>query len=403
MLLTNQSIQSVLDCLYNLILINNSTQHLIKQRKDTLIALCNLYENVHGHPSSPFLQQELIQKLINAFLRCTRDYTNDRFGDSGRLVRETACTQLVRLLKLMNSNARTKDFLTLTILQNCLQALLTNLCSKIDDLRMVSGKALIEFLNIPFQHTIEHREELREIFPEENTIEWRNPQMVFALTVQILIYEKYRYTIWLHCLVTAGELAPASQALYNFLILHQTDHQLIGSLLENLKRIFSEKQSLQIRLIIPIIQGCERLISQGTFQNYSEHQPKKLIQYWMDLVHLFRDILSKKAQTLNNNPTLYLHFIKFYCSLFQFNDLNLRNELLKDLTALFLHNYPWVRRQAAQNLYDTCIMFTDDFFANDVDNQSEQVFNLLTETDWEQNFEQLNHIRQSLLSLFHIE
>jgi hypothetical protein len=48
-------------------------------------------------------------------------------------------------------------------------------------------------------------------------------------------------------------------------------------------------------------------------------------------------------------------------------------------------------------------MFNDDFFPDDQDNQSEQVLNLLTETDWEQNFDDLNHIRQTLLRLFHIE
>lgn len=403
MLLANHSIKSILDCLFGLIVINNTTQHLIKQRKDTLLALCNLYENIHFEPTSPFLQADLVEKLINSFLRCTRDYTNDRFGDSGRLVRETACTQLVRLLKLINANDRTRDFLSLSLLQTCLQTVLTNLCSKIDDLRMISGKALIEFLNIPFKHSIEHRQELQQIFPEENSIEWRNSPMVFSLIVQLLIYDKYRYTIWLNCLVTAGELAPASQALYSFLIAQKTNHSLITALHEDLKRIFSEKQSLQLRLIIPTIQGCERLISQSTFQNYYEAHSEKFVQYWMDLIHLLQDILKKKAQILNNNPTLYLHFIKLYCSLLQFNPTILRNELLKILTEFFLHSYPWVRRQAAQNLYDTCIMFTDDFFANDQEEQSEQVLNLLTETDWEQTLVELNHIRQNILRLFHID
>ena len=156
MLLKSNTINKIIDCLFNLITITTPTQHLIKQRKDTLIALCNLYENIHLDSLSPF-NQDLVTKLINSFLRCTRDYTNDRFGDSGRLVRETACEQLVRLLQLINSNNQNKHYLTSTILHHSLNAILTNLCSKIDDLRMVSGKSLIIFLDIPFEQTIEHK------------------------------------------------------------------------------------------------------------------------------------------------------------------------------------------------------------------------------------------------------
>jgi hypothetical protein len=403
MLLTNNMINKILDCLFSLIIITNQTQHLIKQRKDTLIALCNLYENIHMHHLSPFFNEDLIKKLINSFIRCTRDYTNDRFGDSGRLVRETACTQLVRLLKLINSNSQTKHLLTSSILHNCLNSILTNLCSKIDDLRLISGKSLIEFLNIEFEQPIEHKNELKQIFSDENLIDWRNSQIVFSLIVQLLIYDKYRYIIWLNCLITAGELSNASQSLYSFLILHKTNNYLINLLLNDLEKIFSEKQSLQIRIIIPCIQALERLLSQSTFENYYEENSEEFILYWIKLLHLFEDILIKKLQILNNNPTLYIHFIKLYCSLLQFNNIQLRNLILKLITKFFLHNYPWVRRQAAQNLYDTCIMFNDDLFSDDNQDISEQVLNVLTETDWEKNLDELTNIRQTLLNLFHIE
>jgi hypothetical protein len=400
MLLTSDRINQILDSLFHLIIITNPTQHLIKQRKDTLIAFCNLYENIHWHTLSPFTNQDLVNKLIKSFLRCTRDYTNDRFGDSGRLVRETACAQIVRLLKLINSNSQTKHFLTSSILHNSLSAILTNVCSKIDDLRMISGKSLIEFLNISFEQPIENFDELKKIFSDENSIDWRNSQIVFSLIVQLLIYDKYRYIIWLNCLITAGELSNASQSLYSYLILHKTNNSFINLLFNDLEKIFSEKQSLQIRIIIPCLQACERLLSQSTFENYYAENPQEFLQHLMNLIHLFEDILIKKLQIFNNNPTLYLHFIKLYCSLLQFNNIELRNFILKLLTKFFLHNYPWVRRQAAQNLYDTCIMFHDDLFH---DEESEEVLSLLTETDWEQNLDDLTNIRQKLLDFFHIE
>ncbi|UJR28623.1 hypothetical protein I4U23_009856 [Adineta vaga] len=402
MILTSNSITKILDCLFNLIIITKSTQHLIKQRKDTLIALCNLYENLHLHSLSPFSTQESINKLITSYLRCTRDYTNDRYGDSGRLVRETACTQLVRLLKLINEH--NKQFLTSTMLHNCLNAILTNVCSKIDDLRMISGTALIEFLNISFEQPIDSKIELERIFLQSNDIDWRNSQSVFPLLVQLLIFDRYRYTIWMNCLITAGELSHASQALHSFLILQKTNHHLIHLLFQDVEKLLTNKQNHQIRILIPSIQAWERLLSQSTFEYFYEHYPKEFLQYWINFIELLEDILIKKNQTLNNNPALYTHFIKLYCSLLQFNNQTLRNLILKCLTNFFLHNYPWVRRQAAQNLYDTCIMFNDELFSNVNDEEhSEQVMNLLTETDWEQNIDELTKIRQTLLILFHVE
>lgn len=403
MLLESNTITKVIDCLFNLITITNQTQHLIKQRKDTLISLCNLYENIHLNSSSPFSNQESINKLINSFLRCTRDYTNDRFGDSGRLVRETACTQVVRLLKLINENNENKHFLNLTVLHNCFCSILTNLCSKIDDLRVASGKAIVEFLNIQFEQSIEHKKELEDIFLKENDIDWRNSHIVFSMVVKLLIYNKYRFVIWINCLITAGDLSSASQALYAYFMLHKSNDQFISLLLNDLEKIFNDKQYSQIRIIIPCIQACERLVSQSTFENYYRKNSQEFILHWKNIIQSLEDILIKKVQILNNNPTLYLHFIKLYCSLLQFHNVELRNLILKLLTNFFLHNYPWVRRQAAQNLYDTCVMFSDDLFLNDDDDQSGQVMNLLTETDWEQNFDELTNIRQTLLNLFQIE
>ena len=403
MLLTSNTIDKIIDCLFKLTIITNHTQHLIKQRKDTLIALCNFYENIHLHPLTPFSNYELINKLINTFLRCSRDYTNDRFGDSGRLVRETSCLQLVRLLKLINKNSEHRNFLNITILHNCLCSILTNLCSKIDDLRVISGKALVEFLNISFEQIINNKHDLEKIFLNQTNIDWRNSQIVFSLIVQLLIYDKYRYIIWLNCLITAGELSHATQALYTYLIMYKTNDELISLLFNDLEQIFNSKQQLKIRIIIPCIQTCERLLSQSTFENYYHRNSNKFIQSWKNIIILLEDIIIKKLKILDNNPTLYLYFIKLYCSLLQFNHFELKNLIIKLLTNFFLHNYPWIRRQAAQNLYDTLIMFNDDLFFNDNENQSEQIMNLLTETNWEQNLGELTKLRAKLLNLFHIE
>ena len=400
MSLTSGSIEKIFERLFNLITINNQTQHLIKQRRDTLVALCNLYESVHLHRLSPFTSADLINKYINAYLRCTRDYTNDRLGDSGRLVRETASTQLVRLLRLINENPRTKPFLTVTILHNCLNGILTNVCSKIDDLRVTSGKALLDFLNIPFDLSIDQYEELKAIFLRETEIDWRNAQNVFPLLVQLLNFDRYRFTIWMHCLMTAGELNPASQALYSFLIARKSDDKFLNLLFDDLEKIFREKPYLQIRIILPCVQACERLLSQSTFENYFEKHPDEFFQHWKTILLALEDILANKAQSLNNNPTLYLHFIKLDCSLLQFAHLELRNLVVQLLTKFFLHQYPWVRRQAAQNFYDTCILFMDEIFyrhqTDDIDH-SEDVMQILTETDWEQSLEDLTKIRQTLL------
>jgi len=404
-LLTSGQIDKIFDCFFNLITINNQSQHLIKQRRDTLVALANLYENLHFHRLSPFVNEDLTKKYLNAFLRCLRDYTNDRLGDSGRLVRETASIQLVRLLKLINENPQTKSFLKTNVLHNCFNGVLTNVCSKIDDLRVASGKALLEFLDVSFENSIDHREDLKRIFQNENEIEWRNAQNIFPFLVQLLTFERYRFVIWMNCLMTAGELSPASQSLYSFLISRKSDENFFDLLFDDLEKIFRDKQYLQIRIILPTIQACERLLSQSTFEKFFENRPDEFYRHWKTNLFSLEEFLFKKAQTLNNNPTLYLHFIKLDCSLLQFAHLQLRNLLIELLTNFFLHQYPWVRRQAAQNFYDTCMLFTDEIFLrhqNDDNDRSDEVMNILTETDWEQPLEDLTKIRQKILHLFNI-
>ena len=406
MLLTNGTINKVFDCLFNLISISSQTQHLIKQRRDTLIALSNLYENIYQHPRSPFYEEDLSKKYFNGYLRCSRDYTNDRLGDSGRLVRETACSQLVRLLKLINNHDQTKHYLTVATLHNCVYAILTNVCSKIDDLRLVSGKAFLEFLNIEFEKNIDYRDELQKIFHQQMDIDWRNSQVVFQLVVQLINFEKYRFIIWLHCLMTAGELNPASQALYNFLTIHKSNTSFIRLLFDDLEKIFSDKQYSQIRIIIPCVQACERLLSQSTFLFYFQTNPNDFFQHWKTILQSLEEIVTKKSQLLNNNPTLYLHLIKLKCALLQFSHLELRNLVIRALTKFFLHEYPWVRRQAAQNFYDTCIMFNEEIFMcnpSNTDDHADDVMNILTETDWEENLENVTKIRNNLLNLLDIK
>ena len=82
---------------------------------------------------------------------------------------------------------------------------------------MNSGESIIKFLNISFEEKIDHKNELDTIFLNQNDIDWRNSQIVFTMIVQLLIYDKYRYVIWSNCLITAGDLSNASQALYTFL------------------------------------------------------------------------------------------------------------------------------------------------------------------------------------------
>ena len=401
MLLLSETIPRVIDCLFNLLKISTQTQHLIKQRKDALIAFCNLYEQTHWHDLSPFSTDGLLNKLIDVYRRCAHDYTNDRLGDSGRLVRETACTQLVRLFQLINENSRMRTFLNSTIQHQCLNSLLTNLCSKIDDLRVISGRALANFLAIPFEQPIEHRDELRRLFLDSADIDWRNSQSVFPLIVQLLTYDKYRFTIWLNCLIAAGESTGASQALHAYLILQKANHQLIHLLFQDLEKIFHDKQHSQMRILLPCVQACERLLSQSTFENYFARHPQEFVQHWKTIVRLLEEILGKKAQTLNNNPTAYTHFIKLYCSILQFSNAELKSSMIKVLSQFFLHSYPWVRRQAAQNFYETCVMFNDDLFLG-IEDQADEIMNLLTETDWEANLDQLTTIRQTVLHLFRI-
>ena len=165
------------------------------------------------------------------------------------------------------------------------------------------------------------KNEIKTIFSNSNEIDWRNSQIVFSLIVQLLIYDKYRFIIWLNCLITSGELSNASQSLYTYLMTNKTNHYLINLLLNDLEKIFSDKQYLQVRIIVPCIQALERLLSQSTFENYYEKNSKEFIQYWIKLIHLFEDIFIKKIKFLiiiQHYIYILLNYIVHYYNLIIF-------------------------------------------------------------------------------------
>ncbi|CAF1105614.1 unnamed protein product [Didymodactylos carnosus] len=394
--LDNDNLHNIIDCLLKLTVITQQTQSLINQRKDAIIALFNLCANLKFIS----ITLDIFSKIINCYIRCTKDYTNDRRGDCGRLVRETSCVHIVKLLQLTVSTNKQLDYLNINLINSILCALLEQICSKIDDTRYVAGCSLVNLLNEKSLLNIQHRFVLEQLFLSNNQLEWRNAQVIFPLVVQLLEYEEYRYVIWKNCLITSGDsteksLAGASCALNDYLKLNEKNVQLFEFLLNDLLQLFLDTKN-QLRIYHPCIQAFERLLSQSTFQWYYDHHQQHFLDICFGIIHSIESTVRGK-QRLINDMKLNVSIIRFYCSLIQFNNPKLKNEVIALLTNYFQHEYPWIRRQAAQHLYEACITYADCLLDN---NEYETILNILTETNWDQNIEQLMSVKQTLLKAF---
>ncbi|CAF3866743.1 unnamed protein product, partial [Didymodactylos carnosus] len=122
--------------------------------------------------------------------------------------------------------------------------------------------------------------------------------------------------------------------------------QLFELLLNDLLKLFFDTKN-QLRVYQPCIQAFERLLSQSTFQFYYEHCQQHFITICSEIIHSIESTVRTK-QRLINDMKLNVSIIRFYCSLIQFNNSELKNKVIQLLTNYFQHDYPWIRRQTAQ-------------------------------------------------------
>lgn len=73
-----------------------------------------------------------------------------------------------------------------------------------------------------------------------------------------------------------------------------------------------------------------------------------------------------------------------------------RVRALQQLMIMLCHQYPRIRKTAAQRLFEALINYPDMF---EVDAESDECMTLLSETDWDQPVEKIRETRNKLCDL----
>lgn len=100
----------------------------------------------------------------------------------------------------------------------------------------------------------------------------------------------------------------------------------------------------------------------------------------------------------SKNPKKMMAASRVWCGLLQFSNEPLRDGAMRELCQYLLHPYPRVRKAISQQLYESLLSNSGTF----LDNHTESVMNILTNTDWDSTEELLKPIVTELMATFNL-
>ncbi|KAJ6036942.1 Tubulin-specific chaperone D C-terminal [Penicillium herquei] len=274
----------------------------------------------------------LIETIASSLLDFLNDYTTDRRGDIGSLIRVEAI-QAARALEPKLSPGASVAF----DLTGCLCRLS---CEKLDKVRLQASLCLqdcywdrVKFN--PFQKRFEH---ISDVSSQEYIFqlltswsqEWLRLPLLKGLATSAVAGAE-------------GLVRSSRAALIQFFNAHdlQSDSNILVEFLQVLCTVLSENIQ-DDRYAIPIIELMAFLID--SYQSYALSGPSEL-----DPVFQKTFVLVQKAHFRSANIIRLEAAVRVYAALSGLKPL--REDILKKLTAMLLHPFPRVRSSAAEYLY----------------------------------------------------
>ena len=115
------------------------------------------------------LDARLVRRIFDILATTIEDYTMDKRGDIGSIVREESMTAMMHIIKVFVGTEaplfRVEDDLVVRAIGLCLQ----QLSEKIDRVRLLAGSLLQDFFDYYQGHfAIHHQQDLVAVFGQEN-------------------------------------------------------------------------------------------------------------------------------------------------------------------------------------------------------------------------------------------
>ncbi|XP_029636539.2 tubulin-specific chaperone D [Octopus sinensis] len=359
-------------------------------------SLCLTVDIQQDGPSHTYICKDNLNLIYETFFDAIKDYTIDkRCGDIGAFVREAAMQSLHDLtckITDVQPAMLSKDIVERTICSFAQQA-----CEKIDRTRALASNLFLQLLHhtppVPY---IPQRDFLLEIFTKDriSNMRWHIQSDSFDLFASLLTIEVFSYHVLLGFIQSAGGLSQSlcvhsTKALDSYMQSEIVKDPKLTFFRKNLIEIFQTYQKVD-RVTVPMLNLLGQLFDRQVFINYCK-QPENEI-FLKELLSLTKTEVSKSLQHNKLSSS-----IKVLCGLLQFSE-PLRKDCLKQLGIFLCHQYPKIRLNTANELYDTLLLY-DDILPEE---HADDCMELIGETKWDQSREEIRPVRNQLWEMMDI-
>lgn len=263
-----------------------TTQKWAEARRDALKALTNLTVTLEDEIGSEVFPQELILKIYTVLLDGLKDYTQDKRGDVGAWVRESAVTGLQTVTSTVVKRA--PIFLAKDLITRMMGGIAQQAVERIDRTRALAGKV---FYSLIYNDKIVYDfSQLCLIFPREecDRLNWNSAGVTFSKFVELLGFEAYSYPVMLGLISSVGGLTEtlvknSSAALFEYLkkIKKEKGVENVDCLCDIIHKIFEDNKKND-RITIPLFRFLDKLLSSGCIQHIIDDPtsdfPKKILK-----------------------------------------------------------------------------------------------------------------------------
>uniref|UniRef100_T1JFE7 Tubulin-specific chaperone D n=1 Tax=Strigamia maritima TaxID=126957 RepID=T1JFE7_STRMM len=364
----------------------------VEVRKSAIEALSNICETVNiakdGSQRSE-INAETLDSIFTSLLKSLDDYTADHArGDIGVVVREAAMSAIEGLVNRVTEidSGLVSEELTAAVMRNLAQ----QAQEKIDSARCLAANIFVNLLHsdLPF---IPNRDELRGIFERENCkeIDWKRPQESYPLFIQMLDYPAYAYHVLLGIVVSIGGniehvVKHSNAALTSYL--KSCDESKLNNFTSIYLDIF-HRHPRTPRLALALLNTTEMLLVSKGLAALIESETVDFAEKLFDLV------MAKIAKT--REFVKLIAGVSICCALLQAHK-RVREKALGQIAIYLCVEFPRVRRECAAKLYESLIMYED------VVEEVDEVMEILSETNWDDQVVSLRPIRNRLCELMKI-
>ncbi|CAI2185042.1 19151_t:CDS:2, partial [Funneliformis geosporum] len=336
------------------------------------------------------------------------DYSTDSRGDIGSWIREASMVGFLEIIPLiikLDSISTSKQWWKTELNARIFGNLLKQSVERIDRVRSCAGRILLELLYMKKNDAdcwvieIPGRDVLQKVLPKDEVIRWINPSELYPRMVKLLVIPEYRFDLLTGLVLAAGGISESlvrysSSKLLDYASTLSIDPPYVSSseskvsLTEFAKSLLDIAQHFQKhdRIIIPLLEVVDLLFEAGTLQKINNEK---------EFLELFECV--KKEVTKCKDIRKLTACMKVFCGMSSLSG-TVRNKALYHLLNLLVHPFPKIRRSTADQLYLT--------LSGSVEEETEEsleIEEILTNTDWNESVSKLKEIRNRLYPLLDIK